>query len=178
MFDFCADCARESVAGIAIDCNFPYCTVRARSCPYLGGLTHYRRFTVVDYLIVTTLTYTHTCYSDLQAHTSDRRWEFTCASSDINFRWGVWTGETTHVRDPFTILCPQGTYIGGVASRYIKVEDDRVWELLCNRLPEGRELGSCGWTFFMNQPFQNLTLPTLRHMTILKGMKTRLIFHQ
>jgi len=47
-----------------------------------------------------------------------------------------------------------------------------VWELLCNRLPVGRELGTCGWTITMNEPFQNLTLPTLHHLTILNGMKT------
>ena len=40
------------------------------------------------------------------------------------------------------------TFIGGMSARFLGV--DSLWDILCNHLPEGSELGGCNWTISMH----------------------------
>ena len=82
-------------------------------------------------------------------------------SSHMMTRTSSGHGPTSHpFMWPFTLICqPQNLYRRQTA-RFLGV--DSLWDILCNHLPEGSELGGCNWTDSLNILHENLTLPTLR----------------
>ena len=98
--------------------------------------------------------------------------EFRCVlpHDDFVFQFGTWTHKITPFKRPFTLICPPNTFIGGMSARFLGV--DSLWDILCNHLPEGSELGGCNWTDSLNILHENLTLPTLREKMVIGGVKS------